>query len=219
MLSTSSFTHRGFALSRWKSLRLERSKNYCESFCSGAHLEGSLGPLRVCGPSMRTFTQRKGLWRRKLSERSRRGLWTLTQAQVSNAPAAHVVQGDTAEGAWQAYARSSRWKGGSQGYRAQTGRARRRMDRINHKAGKCLALPGFIPCVDGGSPRLEQVCTMLLLMLSQMLFSSGGQDSHPLRAWPTPAAWSIFSEWIKINTMMFTVNCVKTRLPGLGVKE
>ena len=84
---------------------------------------------------------------------------------------------------------------------------------------KCLCLPGFIPCVDGGSPRLEQVCTLLLLMLSQMLFSSGGQDSHPLRVWPTPAAWSIFSEWIKINTMMFTIKCVKTRLPGLGVKE
>ena len=108
---------------------------------------------------------------------------------------------------------------GPKEHRAQRGRAGRRMDRINHKAGKCLCLPGFIPCVDGGSPRLEQVCTLLLLMLSQMLFSSGGQDSHPLRVWPTPAAWSIFSEWIKINTMMFTIKCVKTRLPGLGVKE
>ena len=103
-----------------------------------------------------------------------------------------MVQGDTAEGA------SDNAGGGVPRSTDRREEELRRVDRINHEAGKCLALPRFILCVDGGSPGLEQVCTMLLLRLSQMLFSSGGQDSHPL-SWPTPAAWSIFSEWIKIK--------------------
>ena len=141
---------------------------------------------------MRTFTQRKGLWEEEAERGQEEGseLWPKHRCRRHQQLMWSRVT--------QLRGPLTRRGGGVPRSTDLREEELRRVDGINHEAGKCLALPHFILCVDGGSPRLEQVCTMLLLKLSQMLFSSGGQDSHPL-SWPTPAAWSIFSEWIKIK--------------------
>lgn len=154
---------------------------------------------------MRTFTQRKGLWEEEAEGKVKKRALSFGQSTDAEGTSSSCSPG------WYSWGAPDKLMQETPGERrAGAGvvprstdlrdEELRRVDRINHEAGKCLALPHFVLCMDGGSPRLEQVCTMLLLKLSQMLFSSGRQDSHPL-SWPTPAAWSIFSEWIKINTM------------------
>lgn len=98
--------------------------------------------------------------------------------------------------------------------------------RINYEAGKCLALPGFIQTVGGVSPWLEATglhCVLVDLFTTTLFppagIASGGQDPYPPRAWPKAAAWSIFSEWIKINTTWFIIKRGETRVPGLDIKE
>lgn len=189
----------------------------------------ALGPPSVCGASLRTSNQGKGSWGQgALGKVNRRALNADPSpgTEHTSRPCAPepVIQ---LRGPLTSWCRRFREEmGGCRGGQRPARKSWVEAGRINYEAGKCLAVPGFIQAVGGVSPWLEATGLYCVLadLCTTMLFpptgvASGGQDPYPPRAWPKAAAWSIFSEWIKVNAAWFIIKRGKTRVPGLDIKE